>query len=245
MLRGALVLTTLVALGGATLLAEASGIKEPLFAYLYGLLDADMYGTRTTEDFREAVEAADRPSKLPYLWIAELIRERAPERNQALITIRFTRPYDVPIPYKLIIYRPGHVKASQEVTAREWDLGTHAVAASAETAVLTDLHVFAITGGYAAVDFDAWLDKLMGKLVDDTHVSGVATFRWKDVPYGIAVGYNRAGKGSSGALNMLSNKVIVRRSPTLKAIGRFIRRWLEAKGFGFTPSPLWERGDGD
>jgi hypothetical protein len=216
------------------------GLKEPLFAYLYGLLDTNMFGTRTTEDFRLAVEGAGRPSRIPYQRIASLTREPAPDKDQALITVRFAGPFDMPIPYKLIIYRPGNVKASEEVTAREWHVGTLAVASPTEPVVLNDLHVFAVTGGYAAVDFDAWLDSLLGKLLDDTHVSGIATFRWNGVPYGIAVGYNRDGKGSSGALDMTSNEVIVRRNPPLKAVGRFIRHWLEAKGFGFSLPPIWQ-----
>ncbi len=222
----------------------APGLKEPLFAYLYGLLDQNMFGTRTTEDFKRAVTEADRPSKIPYQFIASLTREPAPERDEALITVRFVEPFDMPIPYKLIIYRPGNVKASQEVTAREYHVGTLAVASRAEPVVLNDLHIFGITSGYAAVDFDAWLDSLLGGLLDDTHVSGIATFRWKGVPYGVAVGYNRSGKGSSGALDMTSNEVIVRRNAPLKAVGRFIRHWLEAKGFGFRLPPIWsDSGD--
>jgi hypothetical protein len=237
---GPLALMLLLLPSGDPPVYYAPGLKEPLFAYLYGLLDQNMFGTRTTEDFRLAVEGAGRPSKIPYDRIASLTREPAQEGDEALIAVRFVEPFDMPIPYKLIIYRPGNVKASQEVTAREWHVGTLAVASPTEPVVLNDLHIFALTGGYAAVDFDAWLDSLLGRLVDDTHVSGIATFRWNGVPYGIAVGYNRDGKGSSGALDMTSNEVIVRRNQPLKAVGRFIRHWLEAKGFGFNLPPIWQ-----
>jgi len=250
MRRAARALAVLVALArgitaGETLL-DAAGpvlpeelpfdpqVADPVFSVLVAMVRADLHGTLTREHLVRELERRRVKSRLPYAAVREVARLPGPEGVQALVTIRFERSLDVPIPYSILWYHPGRIRGEGLCAFREWSLGNVGVPyqarpdAAAATLALADVHLFALDTGRLRVDIDGWLDRLMGSALDDTDLVGLAVFGWAGRGYGMALGHNPGRQPRSGAFDFRGDRVVFPMSGELKAVSRSLRARLES-----------------
>lgn len=215
----------------------AEEVKDPVFALLIGLVDADLYGTLDQQRLQAELDRRQMRSKLPYQRVLEVTRLPAGAgRPTNEVHVRFDGPISLPIPYSILGYNPGSFRTSQECRFREWTLGEVEVLFQKEAGdsvidvpvVLEDVHLFGLTDGEIDLDIDKWVDALLGASIDDTEMVALMLCRYQGVWHGWAMGYNYEKKGRSGALDFRKDSVVFPSPSEFKAVGRKMRTRAEA-----------------
>lgn len=204
--------------------------RDPVFAILLGLIEQDRCGVITGPRLRRQVLATGRPTKLPMQFMKELSRLPAAVAGaRAEVALVSTRDLDLPVPYRILAYEPGRMRASRRLVLEEWNLGTLRLEApgDAHPVVLGDVRVWGIRAGQVEIDVDGWLDAIMGSRLDDTRIVGFALFRYGNELLGMALGYNRDGKGRSGAFSFKTDSILFPSPPPMKIAGSHLRARLE------------------
>jgi len=227
------------------LVVPAPGVHDAVFAYLIGLVDGDLYGTIDETTLEQAVRQASGSSALPYRYLDTMTRVKEPGRITSRIEIGFREELEVPIPYRILGYAPGDLRASREVGLREWNLGTLVLRHKDDTGTidvrLEDIHLYGVTSGLLWVDIDGWLDRLVGGKLDDTRITGLVLFRYQGERWGLAVGYNRDWKGRSGLLSFRENEIRFPSPAPLKSAAWRMRQTLEGLEPSLRPDSLRAR----
>ena len=218
-------------------------VKDPVFAVLVALVRSGQYGVLTREHLERELARRKLRSRLPYQTVREVARLPETPNGSARMRVVFERPLDVPIPYRILWYRPGRIRGGDGCTFQEWELGTLQLAheespgAPARILQLDDVHVFGLEAGSLSVDIDGWLDRLMGAALDDTDVSGFAVFAYQGRSYGMALGHNRSRRARSGAFDFGADRVVFPYPSEMKTVGRLMRGHLEALKRGGASEP--------
>lgn len=248
-----LVVTTLLTPDGALVpvdtIRPAVDVHDPIFAYLVGLVDTDLYGTIDATTLDDVVRRSAGSSPLPYRRLRSLTRSVETIHRTALVDLTFDERLALPIPYRILGYAPGKLRATQEVGFREWILGelilSHRSARDAPPIEvrLSDVHLYALRNGEMWVDIDGWLDALVAGKLDDTRITGLVLFHSGGERWGMAVGYNRDWRGRSGLFSMKKDAIEFPSPPTLKTAAWKLRQILEGLEPSLRPDSLRVRGD--
>jgi hypothetical protein len=214
-------------------LPMAPDVKDPVFAVLVGLLRSDLHGVLTREQLERQLAKSGRETLLPYQHLHELRRTDAEEgalgRPTAAVEADFEGPLVFPIPYRILWYHPGKIRASATCVFREWSFGSVNLPYDPATPIeLEDVHLFGLERGDVAVDIDGWLDFILGSALDDTEVNGVVIFRESGRDYGMAIGHNNKGESRSGVFDLAEDKIVFPVPAEMKLVARNMRRRLEA-----------------
>lgn len=245
--RAALILGALLA--PATLAGETAGpsapcslpavlptvadVQDPVFAVLLALIEQDRCGTISSARMKQAVTRSGRKTKIPVERLDELRRIRLPGDPQAEVVLTSREDIDLPVPYRILMYEPGRMRTTKVLELDEWNLGTLRLPgppranAPRSPVVLEDVRVWGIRKGHVELDVDGWLDNLLGSKLDDTEMVGFALFRYGGDLVGMAVGYNKAGRGRSGAFHFRDDRILFPTPPPLKIAGAHLRGRLE------------------
>jgi hypothetical protein len=229
--------TALHTAGGASVAPDSiplpPGIRDPVFAYLTGLVDTDVYGSIDADVLRGVIGRTARSSKLPYTYLRLLTRESETPGRTARVEVSFDKPLGLQIPYQILGYHPGRLRATADVGLREWILGSSNFAymdaeKKRQEVTLSDIHLFAVLDGTLWVDIDGWLDNLVGGKLDDTRITGLVLFQSGEERFGMAVGYNRNWEGRSGLLSLRDDEIKFPSPLPMRAAAWKLRQILEA-----------------
>ena len=212
-------------LGPATdVMVSEDEVKDRFFAYLIGLAEADAYGAIGTDDLGEALGEFAGKTRVPFHLINKIERLRGEPGEPNRVSISFLEQIKTPVPYSILGYHPGSVVADTTVRLHEFYLPRKSIWLSKEEqARLTQIHVFAVYEGWAVVDIDGWLDKLLGGHLDDTWLIVFGLFKYEGVWHGIAAGYGPSGEGRSGVFNFKTNKILFPTPDHFKMLGPYFR----------------------
>jgi hypothetical protein len=224
----------------------APGVSDPVFAYLVGLIDADIHGTVDERVLAGAVRRAGTSSHLPYRELETLSRMPIEGFQKSTVTATFDSPLRLPIPYSILGYHPGSVRGTREVILREYDLGSFSFHVGnrpdRELIRLTDVRLFGLLEGEMRIDIHGWIDRLFGGRLDDTRITGLVLFGYHGERWGMAVGYNREWKGRSGVLSLLENKIRFPNPKEMSTAAWRLRRVLESYEPSLRPDSLQANG---
>lgn len=215
----------------------AEEVKDPVFALLIGLVEADIYGTLDQSRLVAELGRRNAKSKLPYEHVLDVTRLPAADgRPTNEVLVRFDENIKLPIPYSILGYNPGSFRTSRVCRFREWQLGDIEVTLQKKEGdgyvdvpvPLEDVHLFGLLDGEIDLDIDAWVDRLLGGAIDDTEISALMLCRYEGTWHGWAMGYNKKHKGRSGALDFKKDSVVFPNPDEFKAVGRKMRSRAEA-----------------
>lgn len=231
-----------VPLPGADVVLPEEVVKDRFFAYLIGLAEADAYGRLTDDDLGTALSGFAGKTRVPFQLISEIERRRGDPGEPDIVSISFLEELKTPVPYSILGYHPGSVVADTVVVFYEFYLPRKSVWVAQDTRVtLTQVHVFATYRGWAVVDIDAWVDKLLGGRLDDTWLTVMALFKYEDDWHGIAAGYGPGGEGRSGVFNFKTNKILFPTPDHFRTLGPYFRNLVrKQKG---VKAPVPSHGD--
>lgn len=204
----------------------APDVTDPVLAYLVSMLEADVYDTFTSAEIGRGSRMRQGKSLIPlgcFRWIG---RGASASHSYVVTTIELTNEQVIPAPYSLLGYHPGSVIVPERVVLLEWQIGDLTIRERRRKKLvkIKDCYLWAVESGAVSVDIDAWVDALLGGSVDDITVRSLALFRLDGCPYAMAMGFNRNGKGRSGALDLKKNELVFPTPWQLKAAGKFLRR---------------------
>ena len=227
-------------LPGPDVLLPEDAVKDRFFAYLIGLAEADAYGRLTSGEIGEALGDFRGATRVPFELIREIRRSRADAGEPGMVTISFLQELKTPVPYSILGYHPGSVVADTVVSFYEFYLPEKSVYVSQDSRVtLTRIHVFATHEGWAVVDIDAWVDKLLGGRLDDTWLVVMALFKYEDDWHGIAAGYGPGGEGRSGVFNFKTNKILFPTPDQFRTLGPYFRNLVRKQKGVKAPVPSY------
>jgi hypothetical protein len=240
---GAALVLLLIAAGAGSASAPlplAPDVRDPVFAMLVAYVRADRFGLVTRDAVAQTLDGRGLRSRLPWQLAEELARTPGASDASATVTLRFSGPVDTLIPYHILWYHPGRIRASAACRFREWRLAelpfeTPPDSRKGAPSPLVDLRLFALDEGELFVDIDGWLDALLGDALDDTWITGLAVARYRQREYGFAVGHNREGKSRIGVFDLSADSVVFPLPSDLRAANRAVRSEYERR-VGKTPA---------
>jgi hypothetical protein len=211
-------------------LPVAANVRDPVFAVLVGLLNANRFGCISAEALEGEVRRLGRPTPLPYRRVRSILRRPATAAGDARVTIELDGALRLPIPYRILFfYRPGDIWSDGVLDATEWHLGTMGLTLpDGSQSRLDEVHLFRLDSGRAGVDIDGWLDRLLGARLDDMNVDGFATFEHAGRSWGLAVGRNPSGSARLGLFDFTGDKIAFPTPKAIKPLARQLRLTLES-----------------
>jgi hypothetical protein len=163
-----------IVLPGRELILPPTEVRDTFFAWLVGVVDAGRDATIDNAGLRDILTEFASSIALPFDRIVE-VRHRAPsEGGPGILTIDFDGEIDIPVPFSVLWYHPGSLGSTR--TLRFDERRFPSVAAGRDAA--SPVYAFHLVEGAMTIDVDAWLDVLLGNVVDDLSVRLVAIARW-------------------------------------------------------------------
>jgi hypothetical protein len=232
-------------------------VREPVFALVFGLVEADSLGTWTRRDVEAFAAGWGRPSDFPLEHLVAIRREALVPEEQVerrglrctrLITIELTAPrLEMPMPYSILGYHPGTLGFGSPLAIREWHLGDVELHVRADEGsrreTVHGFTIFQVVSGWAVLDVDAWLDNLLGKNLDDSATLTFSAARAGGRIVGVGTSVGREGRSIYGELDFRRGTVANHGRPLARALSGAARAFavpdsgdrLEAwRGFGDT-----------
>ena len=226
--------------------AETNGpeIRDPFFEFVIERIEGDSLGVWSREQLIDHIEASGRPSKLPIDRVIRFVREEIVEQETALlghvstarlISLELDADLSLPLPYSILGYHPGTLHVSRILQAQEHYLS------GVILRVFTDDDwykswvpgVFCLTleDGHVILDVDGWVDRLLGKKLDDTWLEAFVLARIEDSRdpsddglNGLALGRSRKDRPLSGSFDFRTDKVLPNGRPIARALARYCRQ---------------------
>jgi hypothetical protein len=217
-------------------------INDPFFAFCIALIEEDSLGQWTRDDIKTWIESTGRTSALPIDQLKYLERSALPAEEQLrsgidtatrCIRLVMTEDLKVPLPFSIMGYHPGDLFVSQELTAIEWNLDHHILHADIDGPVRVSakfLRALHLVEGWVVLDVDGWLDRLLGKKLDDTWFEAFVLARVEVIPddqedelNGMALGRSRKDRPLVGSFDFRKNKVLTNGRPVARILSGYVR----------------------
>ncbi|MCU0242480.1 MAG: hypothetical protein MUF51_08655 [Vicinamibacteria bacterium] len=206
-------------------------VKDPVFAALLGLLNAERFGCLSGALLANEVRRTGRKSPLPFAQLRWLVRRPEGVPGQARVMLTLDKHLRAPLPYRILwIYRPGTIWIDVELDLKEWTVGDLAWEDADHGALrLKDVHLFRFERGRGGADIDALFDQLLGARLDDMIVDSLTTFTLDGHRWGVVFGANPKGERQVGALDFTQDEIAFPMSKRMWAIARRMRSSIEAR----------------
>jgi len=223
-------------------------ILDPFFEFCVALIEGDSLGVWTRADVEARVAASGRPTSLPVERLVRLERRAVPD---SLVRVRrFARAgreleltldadLQLPLPYSILGYHPGDLHVSRRVLMTEWDIGDHGLRLDRGHdgrpygLGAAGLRALVVDAGWVVLDVDGWLDKILGRKLDDTWIEVFVLGRVvraavaEDLGlHGLALGRARNGRALAGSFDFRRNKVLPNGRPVARAFSGLVRPML-------------------
>jgi hypothetical protein len=192
-------------------------VKDSFFAYVIGIIRAGVDVELDAAAMREVLTEFRTSLALPFDLIARVSQRRAGESGARTVQVGFVRPVTIPIPFSLLGYHPGSIRATQTVSFHETRFTYPDPRQDGAEAPVFRL---AIEAGVLLVDMDQWLDDLFGDYVDDLPVQNLVFFTWKGEWMGLLQGRGYKGQSLRAFFNFRRNRIVFPIPGELDALGR-------------------------
>jgi hypothetical protein len=188
-------------------------VQDRFYSYLIGLIQADTCGTLYAADLENVLRDYHGRTSIPFETIKD-IRRQCPTTGGGTnpdsrdVSISFWKNLSTPVPYSILGYHPGSVRASSAVRFLEWDIPQATLRWNRQEAVELS-HIY-----------------VLGGLLDDTRIVVVALFKYKGEWHGLAAGYDPSGEGRSGIFNFSQNRILFPTPRELRMLGPYFRHFV-------------------
>ena len=233
-----------------------SGVRDPLLELLFTITENDSLGTWDGAALARYVAASGRPSRLPVGDIARLARrparaDEAEKRRGASVTrvweLELAQALRLPLPWSFLGYHPGTLAASRTFVLSEWRLEDQTLDVVVDghpaTIGVTDVCVLRLDKGWFMLDVDAWLDALLGSMLDDYWACGYVFARQEGRPLEVSLLVKRDGGDDYGQFDLGHDRIETHPEPVARGLSLLARPWV-APPPGSTRLP-WHVGTGE
>ena len=192
-------------------------VKDSFFAYVIGIIREGIDVELDAEAMRGVLTEFRSTLELPFDLIARVSQSRTTQPDERILEIAFRGPVTIPIPFSLLGYHPGSIRATQNVVFRETRF-TYPDARQPGA----DAPVFRLSpaSGTLIVDVDQWLDDLFGGYVDDLPVQNLVFFTWKGEWMCLLQGRGYKGQPLRAFFSFRRNRIVFPVPAELDSLGR-------------------------
>ena len=233
-------------LPGKEISLPESQVSDRFYSYLIGLVDADVCGVIDDRQLDKVLKDYRGKTAIPFEKITAIRRECAAGSTVRDVSIAFRGNLKTPVPYGILGYHPGSVTASTTVDFLEWYNPSQKISLSKQESIeLSQVFVFGVYRGWAVVDIDSWVDKVLGDLLDDTRIVVMVLFKYKGEWHGLAAGYGPSGEGRSGIFNFHTNEILFPTPRELQVLAPYFRNFVVRTKHLNAPLPpqdVWKYG---
>lgn len=193
-------------------------VRDSFLGYFVGLLDADAVGFADAAYLHEVLPEFKSFYSLAF---EDLLRvSRVQEEGGAIVAVHFRSALSLPIPFRVLWDTPGTIRATETVELRERRLARWTSPEDGgPTVLLAPLYVYDVVAGRFSIDFDLWLDLLLGAAVDDIDITRILLFLNDGTWYAALMGTGYDGQLVIGYFDFRENRILVPVPRRLRGIG--------------------------
>ena len=180
-------------------------VKDSFFAYVIGIIRAGIEVELDTAGMREVLTEFKTALDLPFDLITRVWQGPGSEPDQLALGLEFNGGAAIPIPFSLLGYHPGSIRASPSIGFRELRF-TYPDARG--TGAEAPVYRLQLDQGSLIVDIDWWIDELLGDYLDDLPVSNIVFFTWRGEWTGMLQGPGYRGQPLRAYFNFRRNRII-------------------------------------
>lgn len=216
-----------------------SGVRDPLLELLFTIAENDSLGTWDGAALARYAAASGRRSRLPVDDIVRIVRRpativEAELRHGARVTrvweLELTHALRMPLPWAFLGYHPGTVAAARTFVFSEWRLGDQALQVVVDdrpaTIALADVCVLRLDAGWFMLDVDAWIDALLGGLLDDYWVCGYVFGKHGGRPIEVSLLVKRDGASDYGQFDLGLDRIVAHPEAVARELNLLARPWV-------------------
>jgi hypothetical protein len=192
---------------GREIAKSQAEVRDSFLSYFIGLVDANCTGYADGAFLHAILPEFVSFYSLPFEQILQVRREAAD--GGALVTVDFAQGLTLPIPFRVLWDTPGTITATPTIAFRETRLSAAIVADGAQELRLSPFYVFDSSAGRFSIDFDPWIDVLLGRAVDDVDITRVLLFSFDGTWYGALMGKGYDGQLVAGYFDFKENRILV------------------------------------
>ncbi len=182
-----------------------SEVKDSFFAYVIGIIRADIDVDMDGEGMREVLTEFKTALDLPFDLVARVWQGVGDTADSRALGLEFQGDARIPIPFSLLGYHPGSIRASRVVRFRELRF-TYPDARG--TGAEAPVYRLALDAGSLVIDMDTWIDDLLGDYVDDLPVRNLVFFTWRGEWTGLLQGLGYKGQPLRAFFNFRRNRIV-------------------------------------
>ncbi len=197
-----------------------SEVMDSFFGYFIGVVDADATGMMDTDYLHEVLPEFVGLFSMPMEELGTMTRLK--EGESIAVTLTFKKDVHLDIPLKILWDTPGYLEAGGSLTLEEKRYEKLVIPVSKRRNIeLAPVYAYEVTDGYFFIDFDDWLDILLGNAVDDLYITAVVVFKFDDTWYGAMMGRGYREQAVIGIFNFKNNRILVPIPYRFQTIGPF------------------------
>ena len=189
---------------GRELILPSTEVKDTFFAWLVGVVDAARDASIDNEGLRAVLTEFHSTIALPFDRISVVHHEAPTPYTRGSLGVEFDREIDVPVPFSLLWYHPGALRATRVVRFEERRFSSVPLASGPAA---EPVYSFRIAEGAMTIDVDTWLDVLLGRIVDDLSIRIVAIARWRGAWRGLIGGTGRGNRRIIAVFDLTRNTI--------------------------------------
>jgi hypothetical protein len=216
-----------------------SGVRDPLLELLFTIAENDSLGTWDGAALARYAAASGRSSRLPMDDIVRIVRRpatviEAEQRHGTCVTrvweLELKQALRMPLPWAFLGYHPGTVAAARTFVFSEWHLGDQTLQVVVDdrpaTLALADVCVLRLDVGWFMLDVDAWVDALLGGLLDDYWVCGYVFGRHEGRPIEVSLLVKRDGADDYGQFDLGLDRIVAHPEAVARELHLLARPWV-------------------
>jgi hypothetical protein len=194
-----------------------SEVRDSFLGYFVGLVDSNALGFADSGYLHEVLPEFTAFLSLPFEDILRVSRRQG--EDGILVSVDFRSEVRIPIPFRVLWDTPGAISAGRFIAYRETRLQEVVLSEDGSGQVLlSPVYVFDRVAGDFFIDFDPWIDVLLGRAVDDVHITRVLLFRYGKTWYGGLMGKGYEDQLVVGYFDLTSNRILVPVPRRLRAL---------------------------
>jgi len=195
-----------------------SQVKDTFFAYVLGIV---LTGTDVDIDnaqMRGILQEFQTKLKFPFDLVSRVIQHAERDTDQRSISLIFTNPVAIPIPYSFLGYHPGVLRSTQELN---FHVTRWSYIDPRDQSVYTPVYDLALADGTVVIDIDDWLVYLLDKVLDKLEVRHIVFFSYQGEWIGLVEGRGRVfNRTMREYFSFTSNRIVYPVPDSLDAMGR-------------------------
>jgi len=216
-----------------------SGVRDPVLELLFTIAENDSLGTWNGAALARYVAASGRRTRLPVGDIVRIARRpataaEAEVRRGASVSrvweLELSHALRLPLPYAFLGYHPGTLVAARAFVFSEWSLEDQTLHVVVDgrlaTFGVTNIRVLRLDTGWFVLDVDAWLDALLGGLLDDYWTSGFVLARHEGRPFEVSLLVNRNGGDDYGEFDLGHDRIVAHPEAVARGLSLLARPWV-------------------